>query len=105
MKIICVADSAHAWGVISAEQLATARMTENDISSFSYCTPDRQTYALEEDVDLTKYLNKLDSMGIKYELIDRYIPNQQSKDNPRTWEHIHIEDKRLTNRQEAELGY
>lgn len=67
MNIICITDQNHGWGIVSAEQLKAARMTENDISAFSYCTPNREIYALEEDVDFPKYLNKLDAMGIRYE--------------------------------------
>lgn len=105
MNIVCITDQNHGWGLVSADQLKKARMTEKDISAFSYCTPNREIYALEEDVDLTKYLNKLDSMGVKYNLVDRYIPDEEHPDNPRTWEYVHVEDKRLTKRQKAELGY
>lgn len=105
MNIVCITDQNHGWGLVSADQLKKARMTEKDISAFSYCTPNREIYALEEDVDLTKYLNKLDSMGVKYNLVDKYIPDEEHPDNPRTWEYVHVEDKRLTKRQKAELGY
>ena len=105
MNIVCITDQNHGWGLVSADQLKKARMTEKDISAFSYCTPNREIYALEEDVDLTKYLNKLDSMGFKYNLVDKYIPDEEHPDNPRTWEYVHVEDKRLTKRQKAELGY
>lgn len=105
MNIVCITDQNHGWGLVSADQLKKARMTEKDISAFSYCTPNREIYALEEDVDLTKYLNKLDSMGVKYNLVDKYIPDEEHPDNPRTWEYVHVEDKRLTKRQKAELDY
>ena len=105
MNIVCITDQNHGWGLVSSEQLKAARMTEKDISAFSYCTPNREIYALEEDVDLTKYLNKLDSMGVKYNIVDKYIPDEEHPDNPRTWEYVHVEDKRLTKRQKAEIGY
>jgi hypothetical protein len=43
---------------------------------------------LEEDIDFPKYLRKLDSMGVKYEIRDRYIPDEDHRDNPRTWPRI-----------------
>tara|TARA_B100000282_G_scaffold50007_1_gene31648 strand:+ start:765 stop:1043 length:279 start_codon:yes stop_codon:yes gene_type:complete len=89
MNIVCITDQNHGWGLVSAEQLKKARMTEKDISAFSYCTPNREIYALEEDVDLTKYLNKLDSMGVKYNIVDKYIPDEEHPDNPRTWDYVH----------------
>ena len=88
MNIVCITDQNHGWGLVSADQLKKARMTEKDISAFSYCTPNREIYALEEDVDLTKYLNKLDSMGVKYNLVDKYIPDEEHPDNPITWEFV-----------------
>ena len=48
MNIICITDQNHGWGIVSAAQLKQARMTENDISKFSYCTPNREIYALRE---------------------------------------------------------
>ena len=89
MNIVCITDQNHGWSLVSADQLKKARMTEKDISAFSYCTPNREIYALEEDVDLTKYLNKLDSMGVKYNLVDKYIPDEEHPDNPRTWDYVH----------------
>jgi hypothetical protein len=99
MNILFITDEGHGWGIISEGQLRGARMTLDDLSSYSYQTPKRpcsflsyQTpngniFALEEDVDFPKYLNKLDSLGIKYEITDRYVPEGHD-DNPRSWDRI-----------------
>ena len=88
MNIVFITDEAHGWGSISEGQLRGARMTTDDLSSYSYQTPMGNIFALEEDVDFPKYLNKLDSLGIKYEITERYVPEGHD-DNPRGWEHIH----------------
>ena len=88
MNIVFITDEAHGWGIISEGQLRGARMTTDDLSSYSYQTPMGTIFALEEDVDFPKYLNKLDSLGIKYEITERYVPEGHD-DNPRGWEHIH----------------
>ena len=62
-------------------------MSEANFSQFSYQTPNGKIYALEEDCDFPKYLNKLDSMGTKYEITDRYV-DEDHRDNPRSWDRI-----------------
>ena len=74
MNIVFITDEPHGWGIISEGQLRGARMTTDDLSSYSYQTPMGNIFALEEDVDFPKYLNKLDSLGIKYEITERYVP-------------------------------
>lgn len=88
MNIVMITDNGHGWGIVSAEQLKQARFAPADFSDFSYQTPNGEIYALEEDVDFPKYLNKLDSMGVQYEIRDRYIPDEDHRDNPRTWPRI-----------------
>ena len=84
-----VSDPSHGWGLVTKHQLAHARMTENDISKFSYCTPNREIYALEEDVDLPKFIHKLESMGDKVEIVDNPPFDENHRDNPRRWEYVH----------------
>jgi hypothetical protein len=48
-------------------------------------TPHGLIYALEEDCDLPKYLNKLDSMGIRYKIRDKKFLDETHPNNPRTW--------------------
>lgn len=107
MNIVFITDEAHGWGIISEGQLRGARMTTDDLSSYSYQTPMGNIFALEEDVDFPKYLNKLDSLGIKYEITERYVPEGHD-DNPRSWERIEKfedGDPRLNRRLNKELGY
>jgi len=110
MNIVFISDDGHGWGIVSAEQIKAARMTPEDFSSFSYETPNREIFALEEDCDFPKYLNKLDSMGIKYEITDRHV-DYAHRDNPRSWHRISRMqtfdggDPRLTEKQNRELGY
>ena len=87
MNIVFIADQGHGWGIVSREQLAAARMSAADFSQCSYQTPNGEIYALEEDCDFPKYLNKLDSMGMRYEITDRYV-DEDHRDNPRTWDRI-----------------
>jgi|TARA_R100001460_G_scaffold47848_2_gene85706 hypothetical protein len=87
MNIVFITDQGHGWGIVSKEQLAAARMSAADFSQCSYQTPNGEIYALEEDCDFPKYLNKLDSMGTKYEITDRYV-DEDHRDNPRSWDRI-----------------
>lgn len=106
MNIVFITDEAHGWGIISEGQLRGARMTTDDLSSYSYQTPMGNIFALEEDVDFPKYLNKLDSLGIKYEITERYVPEGHD-DNPRGWDRIEkfeYGDPRLNRRLNKELG-
>jgi len=88
MNITFISDESHGWGIVTQHQLmAVARMSPMDFSSSSYETPNEEMYALEEDCDFPKYLNKLDSMGTKYEITDRYV-DEDHRDNPRSWDRI-----------------
>ena len=110
MNIVFISDNSHGWGIVSAEQIKAARMTPEDFSAFSYETPNREIFALEEDCDFPKYLNRLESMGIKYEITDRHV-DYAHRDNPRSWNRISWMqtfdggDPRLTEKQNRELGY
>lgn len=88
MNIIMITDMNHGWGIVSSAQLKAARMSPDDFSGYSYQTPNGEIFALEEDCDFPKYLGKLDAMGVKYEITDRYIPDEDHRDNPRTWDSI-----------------
>jgi len=63
-------------------------MSPMDFSGASYETPNEELYALEEDQDFPKFLNKLESMGIKFEIKDRAPIARDHEDNPRNWRGI-----------------
>ena len=88
MDLTIISDNGHAWGIVSIEQLKAVRLSLDDISDYSYKTPNGEILALEEDSDLPKYLNKLDVMGTKVSIRDNYIPDEDNPDNPRTWQRI-----------------
>jgi len=108
MNIVFVHDDGHGWGIVSPAQVAKARLSEQDFSNFSYKTPNGEVWALEEDCDFPKLLNKFDAMGIKYTISERYVEDDD-RDNPRTWDNRLNEfqdgDPRLTKKQNRELGY
>lgn len=88
MNITFIEDDGHGWGIVTQHQLKSiARMSPMDFSDFSYETPNEEMYALEEDQDFPRFLNKLDSMGIKYDIKDRHV-SRDDPDNPRNWRGI-----------------
>ena len=89
MNITFISDEGHGGGIVTQHQLKSiARMSPMDFSDFSYETPNEELYALEEDCDFPKFLNKLDSMGVKYEIKDRAPIARDHEDNPRNWRGI-----------------
>jgi len=84
MNIVFIHDEGHGWGIVSPAQVAKARLTADDFSSYMQATPNGEVWALEEDCDFPKFLNKLDAMGIKYAITERYVP-EDHRDNPRSW--------------------
>ena len=89
MNITFISDESHGWGIVTQHQLKSiARMSPMDFSDFSYETPNEEMYALEEDCDFPKFLNKLESMGIKFEIKDRPPITEDHADNPRNWRGI-----------------
>lgn len=63
-------DANHGWVCVSLAELCTLNLA-NEISSFSYVAElnDGSIYVhLEEDRDLTLYLNALKARGIEYEI-------------------------------------
>lgn len=76
MKTIVVyADPQHAWAKVLKKELITLGIA-NDISIFSY---ERGKFAyLEEDCDLSRYVNALKSKGIEYRFKEKYT-NRQSR--------------------------
>ena len=93
MNIVFKHDKKHGWGIVTPAQVAQARLSEQDFSKSSYKTPNGEIWALEEDRDFLKLLNKFDSMGIKYRILEQYVEDDH-RDNPRTWDNRLNEDLR-----------
>jgi hypothetical protein len=59
-------DRGHGWLIVDRADLAFAGMSAADFTECSYVRGD--TFALEEDVDMARFLNRLDERGIAYRL-------------------------------------
>jgi hypothetical protein len=59
-------DPGHGWLIVSRGDLADAGLSPADFSSCSYVRGD--TFALEEDCDMPRFLKRLDERGIPYRL-------------------------------------
>jgi len=74
-KILVYADPGHAWAKVNKDELIELGIADK-ISSFSY---ERGEYAyLEEDSDLSKYLEALRAKGMKWEFVENFT-NQESR--------------------------
>jgi hypothetical protein len=75
-------DPGHGWLIVDRADLASAGMSAADFTVCSYVHGD--TFALEEDVDMTRFLKHLDERGIAYGLReqntngDAYVRNWAS---------------------------
>jgi hypothetical protein len=63
-------DPGHGWLIVSRGDLAGAGLSPADFSSCSYMRGD--TLALEEDCDMSRFLKRLDELGIPYRLREQH---------------------------------
>jgi hypothetical protein len=63
-------DPGHGWLIVSRGDLAAAGMSPADFSQCSYVRDD--TFALEEDCDMPRFLKRLDEHGIPYRLREQH---------------------------------
>ncbi|HEY1244678.1 MAG TPA: hypothetical protein VGF29_07580 [Hyphomicrobiaceae bacterium] len=63
-------DPGHGWLIVSRGDLAEAGLSPADFSSCSYVRGD--TFALEEDCDMPRFLKRLDERGIPYRLGEQH---------------------------------
>jgi hypothetical protein len=63
-------DPGHGWLIVSRGDLAGAGMSPADFSPCSYVRED--TFALEEDCDMPRFLQRLDERGIPYRLREQH---------------------------------
>jgi hypothetical protein len=66
-------DPGHGWLIVDRTDLALAGMSAADFTVCSYVRGD--TFALEEDVDMARFLKRLDERGIAYRLREQHINN------------------------------
>ena len=63
-------DPGHGWLIVSRGDLAEAGLSPADFSSCSYVRGD--TFALEEDCDMPRFLKRLDERSIPYRLREQH---------------------------------
>jgi len=63
-------DPGHGWLIVSRDDLARAGMSPADFSSCSYASGD--SFALEEDCDMPRFLKRLDERGTPYRLCEQH---------------------------------
>jgi hypothetical protein len=63
-------DPSHGWLIVRRGDLADAGLSPADFSSCSYVRGD--TFALEEDCDMPRFLKRLDERGIPYRLREQH---------------------------------
>jgi hypothetical protein len=83
-------DPSHGWLIVNRGDLVAAGMSPADFSACSYVRDD--TFALEEDCDMPRFLKRLDERGIPYRLrqqhtgaeahVRRWASNPQSSAEP-----------------------
>jgi hypothetical protein len=74
-------DPAHGWLLVSKSDLAAVGLAPEDFSSFSYARDD--TFALEEDCDMSIFLNRMKDRRLAYQLAEQHIKHTAYV---RTWE-------------------
>ena len=81
-NFVKINDPSHGWLVVANWQLKKFRMNKSDFSNFSYHSQNNEIIYLEEDCDMPKFLNKLDSMNVEYQIQEKEI-EFDSNENPR----------------------
>lgn len=64
-------DPGHGWLLLTRQEIAEFGMKPGDFTSYSYVSGDR--FALEEDLDMGRFLQTLDQLGVTYELNHEHI--------------------------------
>jgi len=76
-------DESHGWGIVTRQDIRKARLHPDDFPK-AYRTKGEEIFALEEDVELPKLLNKLNENRVIFQLNEKRI-SFEDKDNPRNW--------------------
>jgi len=83
LNIPYLIDESHGWGIVTRQDIRKARLHPDDFPK-AYRTKGEEIIALEEDVELTKLLNKLNENRVIFQLNEKRI-SFEDKDNPRNW--------------------
>ena len=81
LNIPYLIDESHGWGIVTRQDIRKARLHPNDFPN-AYKTKNEEIFALEEDCELPKLLNKLNENRVIYQLNEQFI-DYKHKDNPR----------------------
>jgi hypothetical protein len=73
-------DPGHGWLIVDRADLASAGVSARDFTACSYVHGD--AFALEEDVDMPRFLKRLDERGIAYKLREQHT---NSNAHVRNW--------------------
>jgi CBS domain-containing protein len=83
LNIPYLIDESHGWGIVTRQDIRKARLHPDDFPK-AYRTKGEEIFALEEDVELPKLLNKLNENRVIFQLNEKRI-SFEDKDNPRNW--------------------
>lgn len=72
MKITYLQDPGHGWLLVPSADLQKVGMSGRDFTTFSYRSKDG-VYALEEDCDASRYLDRLKERGVAFELVSKHV--------------------------------
>ena len=77
-------DNSDGWAIVTRMDIRKARMHPNDFPN-AIRTKNEELFALKDDVEMQKLLNKLNDNGVIYQLNEKFI-SFEDKDNPRNWQ-------------------
>lgn len=64
-------DPGHGWLLVTRQELTEFGLKPEDFTAYSYVSGDR--VALEEDLDMTRFLERLQTLGIPFELDHQHV--------------------------------
>jgi hypothetical protein len=77
-------DNSDGWAIVTRTDIRKARLHTDDFPN-AIKTKNEELFALKDDVEMPKLLNKLNDNGVIYQLNEKFI-SFEDKDNPRNWQ-------------------
>ena len=77
-------ENSDGWAIVTRTDIRKARLHTDDFPN-AIRTKNEELFALEEDCEMPKLLNKLNDNGVIYQLNEKFI-SFEDKDNPRNWQ-------------------